>query len=52
MKPLTKCANGCDRPPSPPSKVICKECQKEIGDKLQALADKLKRRKNEAWRQN
>lgn len=38
MKPLKKCANGCDAPPSPPSKVICRECMDKITAKLKAWA--------------
>ena len=39
--PITKdgkCANGCDRPVSPPSRVICRECQDKITEKLRKLA--------------
>jgi hypothetical protein len=38
MKPLDQCANGCPRPPSPPSKVICRECQDRITAKLERWA--------------
>jgi hypothetical protein len=37
MRPLTKCANGCDRPPDPPSLVICRACQDKITRKLEAI---------------
>ena len=33
------CANGCDAPVSPPSKVICRACQDEIGKRLQMELD-------------
>ena len=38
MKPLKNCANGCDVPPSPPSKVICRECIDKITAKLEEWA--------------
>ncbi len=41
MKPLKQCANGCDRPPDPPSKVICSSCQQAILRKMEKLADSL-----------
>lgn len=28
--PLVRCANGCDRPPDPPSLVICRACMDRI----------------------
>lgn len=37
MKPLRKCANGCDCPPDPPSLVICKDCQDKITRKLRKM---------------
>lgn len=42
MEPLKKCANGCDRPPDPPSLVICKKCQREITEKLSRMVEELK----------
>jgi len=36
-KPLKRCANGCDRPPDPPSLVICRECQDHITATLEVL---------------
>lgn len=42
-KSLEKCANGCDRPPDPPSLVICRECMDKITAKLQAAVDNLGR---------
>jgi len=33
-----KCANGDGRPVSPPSRVICRECQDKITAKLRKLA--------------
>ena len=37
MKALKKCYNGCDAPPHPPSKVLCKECLAELGRKMRKL---------------
>jgi hypothetical protein len=34
MKPQEKCANGCDKPPKEPSKIICEDCQKRLIDRL------------------
>ena len=42
---LKKCANGCDAPPSPPSKVICRECIDKITAKLEAWAGHAKENK-------
>lgn len=39
MKPLTRCANGCDAPPCPPSLVICRACMDAIRAQLQAWVD-------------
>lgn len=39
MKALKWCANGDGRPVSPPSLVICRECQDEIGRRLKWWAD-------------
>lgn len=33
-----RCVNGCDSPVSPPSKVICKDCQDRITRKLEKWA--------------
>jgi hypothetical protein len=41
---ITKCVNGCDTPPAPPSKVICKACQNEITRKIEAMIEKLDQR--------
>lgn len=35
--PLARCANGCDAPVSPPSKVICRACIDRITAKLERL---------------
>ena len=35
--PLKRCANGCDRPPKPPSLVICGECMDRITAKMEAM---------------
>lgn len=37
--PLTKCANGCDAPPCPPSLVICRACLDRVTAKMQAISD-------------
>lgn len=37
VKPLKKCANGCDAPPKPPSLVICAKCMDGITETLEAL---------------
>ena len=37
-KPVKKCANGCDAPVSPPSKVICRACIDRITERLTKLA--------------
>ncbi len=41
---LKRCANGCNRPPKRPSKVICGECQDRITAKLEAIVSSLKTR--------
>jgi hypothetical protein len=46
--PLEKCANGCDCPPDPPSKVICSQCQQEITKKLEAILKRLEDKAHEA----
>ena len=45
MKPLKRCANGCDAPVCPPSRVICRSCMdritanlEEIGKRMEAAA--------------
>lgn len=38
MKALERCANGCDAPPSPPSKVICRACMDKIRARLKRWA--------------
>ena len=42
-KALARCANGCDRPPKPPSLVICGECMDKITRTLEGLAARVKR---------
>lgn len=43
-----KCANGCDAPVSPPSKVICRGCQDKITQEFCAMHNKAK--KEELWK--
>lgn len=40
----TKCANGCDAPVQPPSKVICKNCLDKIGEKMREIARRMRER--------
>jgi hypothetical protein len=40
FKALTVCANGDGRPVSPPSLVICRECQDKIGATLRAMVER------------
>lgn len=42
MKPLKKCANGCEAPPKLPSLVICEKCQNKITKTLEELATGLR----------
>ena len=44
MKRLKRCANGCDRPPDPPSLVICRPCQDKITVSMEKILVGLKRR--------
>lgn len=44
MKALETCANGDGRPVSPPSKVICRQCQDKITETLEAMLDRMSRR--------
>jgi len=44
MKPLKSCANGCDKPPKPPSLVICEDCLNGITRKLEATLEGMKAR--------
>lgn len=44
MKSLKMCANGCDAPVCPPSKVICRSCM----DKITANLDEIGRRMDAA----
>ena len=37
-RPLKRCANGCDKPPKPPSLVICEDCLGVIGRRFKRLA--------------
>lgn len=39
-----ECVNGDGRPISPPSKVICRECQEEITRSLEAMIARLEER--------
>ena len=39
MKALTLCANGCDVPPAPPSKVLCKSCMDKLTVKFRRWAE-------------
>ncbi len=48
FKPLKWCVNGDGRPVSPPSKVICRECQDAITAKLDAMIARLDEREKEA----
>ncbi len=41
------CVNGDGRPVSPPSKVICRECQDAIAAKLDAMIARLDQREKE-----
>jgi hypothetical protein len=41
MKPLKRCANGCHKPPKPPSLVICEDCLSGISDKLTQMIKKM-----------
>ena len=47
MKPLKWCANGCNKPPKPPSLVICEDCLDAISNKFQEMIDKLEMREKE-----
>ena len=47
-EPLEKCANGCDRPPCPPSLVICKECQDVITHTLMSILEGMETRETSA----
>lgn len=38
MKSLKKCCNGCDKPPQPPSKVLCEDCFAKLDQKMQNLS--------------
>lgn len=42
-KPLARCANGCDAPPHPPSKVLCKKCFAALDAKWDALEKRFNR---------
>lgn len=42
-KPLAMCANGCGVPPSPPSLVICRECQGKITKTLETMLARMER---------
>ena len=35
-RPFERCANGCDAPPCPPSRVICRACMDRITRTLEA----------------
>lgn len=48
MKPLKWCANGCKKPPKPPSLVICEDCLDGISDKFQQMIDNLAIKEKEA----
>ena len=37
MKPLKKCYHGCNKPPMPPSKVLCEDCLNKISDKFEEM---------------
>ena len=37
MKPLKSCANGCAKPPKPPSLVICEDCIAKITRTLEEM---------------
>jgi hypothetical protein len=41
--PLKRCANGCDKPPKPPSLVICEDCLKGISEKMEQMIAKMER---------
>jgi len=47
MKPFKWCANGCNKPPKPPSLVICEDCLNAISNKFQEMIDKLEMREKE-----
>jgi hypothetical protein len=37
------CANGCDKPVQPPSKVICKDCQDRTTEKLEGFVRRMEK---------
>ena len=39
FKTLTRCVNGCNAPPQPPSKVLCVECFEKLDEKFRALME-------------
>lgn len=36
-RPLKKCCNGCDKPPHPPSWVLCEDCFAALDKKMHDL---------------
>ena len=34
---ISECVNGCEKPVQPPSKVLCKECFKELDEKMKKI---------------
>lgn len=41
MQTMKRCVNGCDAPPHPPSKVLCKECFARLDKKMRGLLERL-----------
>ena len=40
--PLKKCQRGCDKPPKPPSPVLCEDCQARMKANLAEADERLK----------
>ena len=41
MKPLSKCCNGCDASPQPPSFVLCEKCLNALDVKMRSLYENI-----------
>ena len=41
MKPLAKCAHGCNKPPKPPSKVLCEDCLEKVSASFDIMIKKM-----------
>jgi len=42
-RPLKRCCNGCDKPPKPPSWVLCEDCFAKLDAKMEALVNTYRR---------